>query len=62
MQEPLTPDDLQILARAAGIRMTQGERTNISKALGGLLAALRALPVGHTTEPLSTLTPREGKE
>ncbi|HEU4797693.1 MAG TPA: hypothetical protein VFT63_02130 [bacterium] len=62
MTEQLTPEDLHVLARVAGIRMTERERANISQALGGFLAALRALPTARTTEPLPTLTPREGKE
>ena len=62
MPEQLTPEDLQVLARAAGVRMTERERVNISQALGGYLAALRALSTARTTEPLPTLTPREGEE
>lgn len=62
MPEQLTPQDLQVLARAAGIRMTEGERVNISKALGGFLAALRALGTAPTTEPLPTFMPRESKK
>lgn len=62
MPEQLTPEDLQVLARAVGIRMTERERVNISKALGGFLAALRALPTARATEPLSGFTPREGKD
>ncbi|MGH2398239.1 MAG: hypothetical protein ACRDF6_00210 [bacterium] len=62
MPEHLTPEDLQVLARAAGIRLTERERVNIGKALGGFLAALRALPVARGTEPLPGFTPREGKD
>lgn len=59
MGEHLTPEDLQVLARAAGVRMKERERASISQALTGFLAALRALTVAQTTEPLATLTPRK---
>ena len=55
----MTPEEIQAAAHLAGVQITERERATIAQGLGGLLAALRALPAGGTVEPLPVFTPQE---